>query len=257
MKDFFRFGARRALAWACALAALAPACAERNVFVAPPSIPAAMVAKISSGGQAFVAEMDALALGPSAGLLTFVDKKHFLGADYVPAGLTPLRGGRNYVCGREGLSLIAEAEAALDRLAAAARAEGITLVASSSYRSYDYQKTVFERNVRQMGRQEAERESAPPGASQHQLGTAVDFGSITDEFAETKAGRWLSAHAGEYGWSLSFPKGGEPVTGYRWECWHYRYIGADAVATQNRWFEGSQQYLIEFVSAWRAWRLQK
>ena len=79
----------------------------------------------------------------------------------------------------------------------------------------------------------------------------MDFGSITDEFAQTKQGRWLSANAGTYGWSLSFPDGYEDVTGYRWECWHYRYIGVEAVEFQRKWFSDVQQFMLEFIHAWR------
>ena len=129
--------------------------------------------------------------------------------------------------------------------------DGITLVVSSTFRSYDYQKMIYERNVKQMGKEAADRESAVPGTSQHQLGTAVDFGSITDDFAETKAGKWLEANAMKYGWSLSFPQGYEPVTGYRWECWHYRYIGIPACAFQEKWFKNVQQYMMEFIYAWK------
>lgn len=136
-------------------------------------------------------------------------------------------------------------------MAAAARADGVTLVVSSTYRSWDYQKKVYERNVRELGREAADRESAMPGASQHQLGTAVDFGSITDAFAETKAGLWLVENAYAYGWSLSFPDGYEAVTGFRWESWHYRYVGIEAASLQREWFGDVQQYMIEFVDAWK------
>ena len=111
---------------------------------------------------------------------------------------------------------------ALEEMSAAARAEGVTLLVSSTYRSYEYQTEVFGRNVREMGRAEAEMVSAMPGHSQHQLGTAIDFGSITDAFAETKASRWLANNARRFGFSLSFPKGLTEVTGYKWESWHYR-----------------------------------
>ena len=128
--------------------------------------------------------------------------------------------------------------------------DGITLLVSSTYRSYDYQKKLFARYVAQDGEALAERYSARAGTSQHQLGTAIDFGSITDEFAETKQGKWLYAHAAEYGFSLSFPAGYEDVTGYMWECWHYRYIGKDACALQKKWFGDIQQYMMEFIDAW-------
>ncbi|MCE1197115.1 D-alanyl-D-alanine carboxypeptidase family protein, partial [bacterium] len=86
-------------------------------------------------------------------------------------------------------------------------------------------------------------------ASQHQLGTAADFGSITDEFAGTAAGKWVAANAGRFGFSLSFPKGLEPVTGYLWESWHFRYIGKEAAALQEEYFGGVQHYLIVFLDA--------
>jgi D-alanyl-D-alanine carboxypeptidase len=182
-------------------------------------------------------------------LLRRVDKKVALPADFVPSDLVSLDGAFPYVVSKKGMQLRAPARAALVHMAEAAREEGKTLVVSSAYRSYDYQVTVFARNVQEMGKIEAERVSAPPGMSQHQLGTAIDFGSITDEFGDTAAGRWLSANAGKFGFSLSFPRGREAITGYRWESWHYRYISPQAAALQERFFLGVQQYLIEFLAA--------
>jgi len=138
---------------------------------------------------------------------------------------------------------------ALVAMANAAKKDGITLVISSAYRSYAYQKKVFEENVKEMGQAEAARVSALPGQSQHQLGTVVDFGLIDDTFAETAAARWLSEHAAIYGFSLSFPKDAEDITGYKWESWHYRYISPAAARMQEQFFLGMQQYLIEFLSA--------
>lgn len=224
-------------------------------FAAPSAIPDEIVSRINANWESFSADLaEALKDDDAKGqnLLTLVDKSHALSRDAIPGDLVPLVAGKAYAAGREGLSLRSPAEAALERMARAARADGITLVASSTYRSFDYQKKVYERNVREMGEAAASRESAKPGQSQHQLGTACDFGSITDDFAETKAGRWLTAHSIEYGWSLSFPKGYEQVTGYRWECWHYRYIGPRAARLTEKWFGGVQQYMIEYVSAWRA-----
>ena len=110
---------------------------------------------------------------------------------------------------------------------------------------------MYNRNVREMGQAAADRESARPGTSQHQLGTVIDFGSITDDFADTKAGKWLAENAASFGWSLSFPQGYEDVTGYRWECWHYRYIGKKAADFQKKWFSDVQQFMLEFIDAWK------
>jgi D-alanyl-D-alanine carboxypeptidase len=244
------------LSCACFAFAFAPLAAQGGAGspALPASIPASLAEKINADRKNFDAGLETLLSGDRDGLLILVDKKHALPDGFVPSDLVPLKQGRPYVAGRKGLELRAPAEAALAKLAVAARADGVTLVASSAYRSYAYQKTVYSRIVGELGQAAADRESARPGMSQHQTGTAVDFGSITDEFAETKAGKWLAANAWKYGWSLSFPKGGESVTGYRWECWHYRYVGVEAAAFQRKWFGDVQQYMIECVDAYRSAR---
>ncbi len=230
-----------------------PAPGTAKAVVVPDSVPASVVSRINAERAAFYGDLREVIASDADGLLILTDKGHPLPPGYEPADLISLsRPGvaRSYLANRQGLSLRAPAERALERMAAAALADGVTLVVSSSYRSYDYQKTVYERNVRELGQAAADRESARPGTSQHQLGTAVDFGSITDDFAVTKAGRWIRERGGEWGWSLSFPDGYESVTGYRWESWHWRYVGVKAAAFQEKWFDGVQQYMLECVDAW-------
>lgn len=206
---------------------------------------------VNGDAQEFLADLQQVLASDTDDLLTLVDKKHYLAADFVPADIVALKPNDFYLLNRNDLSLRQPVEQALRKMALAAKNEGINLVVSSTYRSYDYQKNLYERNVRQLGKAVADRESAPPGASQHQLGVAVDFGSITDEFAQTKQGRWLAENAGDYGWSLSFPDGYEDVTGYRWECWHFRYLGIPAVEFQRKWFSDVQQFMLEFIHAWK------
>ena len=179
-------------------------------------------------------------------LWVLVDKERPLARDYEPDDLVELTGG-SYRAGRQGIMLRKCAEEALEEMAAAAAAQGVTLVASSSYRSYAYQEEVYERNVRELGRQAADRESARPGHSQHQLGLVVDFGSITDVFAQSSEGRWLLANASRFGWSISYPDGYEDVTGYRWESWHYRYVGKELAEFIDNYFDGIQQYALRFI----------
>ena len=206
---------------------------------------------VNGDAQEFLADLQQVLASDTDDLLTLVDKKHYLASDFVPVDIVALKPNDFYLLNRNDLSLRQPVEQALRKMALAAKNEGINLVVSSTYRSYDYQKNLYERNVRQLGKAVADRESAPPGASQHQLGVAVDFGSITDEFAQTKQGRWLAENAGDYGWSLSFPDGYEDVTGYRWECWHFRYLGIPAVEFQRKWFSDVQQFMLEFIHAWK------
>ncbi len=221
----------------------------RSVFS---QLPSAVLDAIPNGDPAeFLADLAAVLAADTEGLLVLVDKQHALSSDYIPEDLVPLVLNSEYEIWKDTLSLRRSTEVALRHMAAEARKDGITLIVSSSYRSYEHQKTVYERNVLEMGKEAADRESAAPGTSQHQTGTAIDFGSITDDFAQTPAGKWLDRNAGTYGFSLSFPDGYEQATGYRWECWHYRYIGPEAVQFQNKWFSGIQQYMLVFIAVWK------
>ena len=179
-----------------------------------------------------------------------VDKQHALPEGYEPDDLVPLRAGA-YRLGREGLTLRRAAVEALNEMAAAAAVEGIAFTVGSAYRSAAYQAQVYEREVATYGKEVADRESAQSGKSQHQLGLTLDFAPIDDSFAGTPASQWLLRNAGNFGWSLSFPDGYEEITGYRWESWHYRYVGKDLAAFINTYFDGIQQYALQFIQAWR------
>jgi D-alanyl-D-alanine carboxypeptidase len=179
-------------------------------------------------------------------LRILVDKEHSLDSGYEPDDLIKLKNS-SYMVNRNDLTLRSAAAASLDEMAQAAKEAGLTLLASSAYRSFEYQTTVYERNVREMGKTAADRESARPGHSQHQLGLVIDFGSIDDSFAKTEEGRWLSANASRYGWSLSYPEEYESLTGYRWESWHYRYVGKELASFIDTWFDGIQQYALRFI----------
>lgn len=184
-------------------------------------------------------------------LFFLIDKKHTASSSYVPKDLISLEKNSLFDLNKAGMKIRPEAYSALNEMAQAALNDGIRLLVSSAYRSYSYQENLFNYWVSVDGLEEAERESARPGTSQHQLGTAVDFGSISDDFDKTQMGQWIYKNAADYGWSLSFPKGYEDVTGYRWECWHFRYIGKNACRFQQKWFGGIQQFMLEFIDCWK------
>ena len=179
-----------------------------------------------------------------------IDKTHSVSSNYEPKELIHLENCSAYDVNKNNLSLRPEAFNALLELGNAAKADGVKLTISSTYRSYEYQKNLFDYWVSVDGLEEAERESARPGTSQHQLGMALDFAPVDDAFDKTPGGKWVYENAEKYGWSLSFPQGYEDVTGYRWECWHFRYIGKEACRFQKKWFGDIQQFMIEFLDAW-------
>jgi D-alanyl-D-alanine carboxypeptidase len=250
---------RPPLAFLLALAGAFPAFAESPLlhpaftFTAESFAPVAQAlpedlrAAVLADPKAFLEDYRPL-LGAPSDQLVLVDKKNELPADYEPDDLVALR-SPTFAVNRRDLRFRKAYVPALTALTAAAKKEGLKLTLSSSYRSWAYQKDLFQSYVNRDGVATAERYSARPGRSQHQLGTVIDFGSVTPEFAVTKEGQWLAAHAGEYGFSLSYPEGQEPLTGYTYEPWHYRYIGVAACAVQKKWFGDLQQRLTEFQNA--------
>ncbi|PID19701.1 MULTISPECIES: M15 family metallopeptidase [unclassified Sporosarcina] len=130
-----------------------------------------------------------------------------------------------------------EAREAYNEMEAAAVTSGINLHAFSTYRSYEYQVTLYNRYVERDGQEAADRYSARPGYSEHQTGLAFDIGEVNHErhwasnsFGDTEAAKWLAANAHKYGFILRYPEGKEEVTGYMHESWHYRYVGKKRAA---------------------------
>lgn len=166
-------------------------------------------------------------------LTVLVDRSHTLPPDYAPRDLVPLQDYGVPTLGTAGGGMLRrEAAEHAGRLVAGAAAEGQDLEVASAYRSYEDQRLSHDRLVSAYGAGAA-KTSAEPGHSQHQLGTAVDFTNasarhqVSRRFAQTSAYWWLERHAGEYGFILAYPRGEEAQTGYRWEPWHYRYVGIE------------------------------
>lgn len=124
-----------------------------------------------------------------------------------------------------------EATDGFETMRKAAQAEGISLWIRSGYRSYDYQKQLYNNYVARDGKAAADTYSARPGNSEHQTGLAFDLNSLETSFGETAEGKWLAANAHKYGFIIRYPKGKQNITGYIYEPWHVRYLGVD-VATK-------------------------
>jgi D-alanyl-D-alanine carboxypeptidase len=112
-----------------------------------------------------------------------------------------------------------------------AKAAGYTLRVASSYRSYIDQYIIYNDYVKRDGQAAADRYSARPGHSEHQSGLAFDLNSLEQNFGETKEGIWLAEHCHEFGFIIRYPADKEEITGYMYEPWHIRYVGADLAKT--------------------------
>ncbi|MEP7103724.1 MAG: M15 family metallopeptidase [Candidatus Dojkabacteria bacterium] len=167
--------------------------------------------------------------------LVQVNKGHKLVSDYEPTDLVKLFDDKNLLVQTQDLMLRKEAAEGLSLMIQRLMAEtGKPLTIASAYRSYNNQFQQYASWVRQLGQEEADKVSARPGFSEHQLGTAIDFMSgdsgydFVNEFDTTIAGQWLINNSYKYGFVQSYPDGKDAITGYSHEAWHYRYIGIEA-----------------------------
>ena len=126
-----------------------------------------------------------------------------------------------------------DAAAALERMAADCKAEtGEIIVSVSGYRSYQTQATIYQRKKESVGVKKADQYVARAGASEHQLGLAMDLGwkdyqGTSEKFVRTKAGKWTTENCWKYGFILRYQAGWEDITGYNQEEWHFRYVGEE------------------------------
>jgi len=122
-----------------------------------------------------------------------------------------------------------EAAAALTQMFADYQAaSGAQLKVVSPYRSYNTQVATYNGWVSRLGQAQADRQSARPGFSEHQTGLAVDINTGADQgFGKTPAGIWLAENSYKYGFIVRYPDGLEPITGYEYEPWHFRFVGVD------------------------------
>ena len=186
--------------------------------------------------------------------LLLVNKSNPLAESYEPDSLVSVNA--RYTNGGKKIELESRtAEAAISMLDAMARAGIDNVTITSGYRTYAYQKTLFDRycseeKAAHPAWSDAEVKeyvltySAYPGTSEHQTGLCIDlittemaglwnYGSETPNnpydkgFAETEAFEWLCENAHRYGFILRFPENKKAITGYSYESWHYRYVGVE------------------------------
>lgn len=151
----------------------------------------------------------------------------------------------------ENIYMRPEAAAALEELFEAAAQDGITLYATSGFRSYSTQKAIFERKLNTMSEKQANASVAKPGYSEHQTGLAMDIEGettkgtgLTEAFGESPEGIWAAEHCSEYGFIIRYPKGKTNITGYIYEPWHLRYVGKEAAAEITELGVTFEEYIL-------------
>ena len=102
---------------------------------------------------------------------------------------------------------------------------------------------------------------APPGASEHHLGLAMDLGqrskaALTASFGETETGKWVRENCWRFGFILRYGEEWEDITGYKYEPWHFRYVGKelakeihDANVPFETWLLGYRERVLKEIVA--------
>ena len=177
-----------------------------------------------------------------------VNKGRQLPSDYVPAGLVvptvPLR-----LSGSAAeMHVRSDTAAAMEKMFAAAKNEGINLMLASGYRSYATQVSVYNGYVSASGVDQADTFSARPGHSEHQTGLAADVEptsrvcEVEQCFENTPEGKWLAANSYKYGFIIRYQKDTQALTGYEYEPWHVRYVGSDLSAQIHQTGQTLEQF---------------
>ncbi len=131
---------------------------------------------------------------------------------------------------------------ALKNLCVAAKNDGVDLFIISPYRTYNTQASLYQAEVQEWldkgyAKAAAEEKAATivarPGTSEHNLGLAVDFNSVEENFDQTATYRWLKSHAADYGFIMRYAKEKQDITKVIYEPWHYRYVGVEHAKAIN------------------------
>ncbi len=159
---------------------------------------------------------------------SLINKYNWLPDGYVPDDLVEITSNTGY---EEYLRK--EAAEAYENMINDAEKEGLTFVVFSAYRSYDLQNELYT-SAYNANPDDAIRSIAYPGSSEHSSGLAIDISyneDFPDDFYSTEHGIFLKNNAHKYGFILRYPEGKEEITNYKYESWHYRYVGVD-IATE-------------------------
>lgn len=161
---------------------------------------------------------------------------HIYSQQCLPEGFVPelitLSPRASYLLTEKELS--PDAALAIERLILDAEKDGMCIVVIGAYRSFKYQKEIYESSG------EDKSGIALPGRSEHQTGLAADFTGcpmdrgkrddsierpdLADPFEDLPEYQWLVENAGRYGFVQSYSEDNARITGYPAESWHWKYI---------------------------------
>lgn len=167
-------------------------------------------------------------------LFALVNQNYRLNEAYTPTDFIPVDVPLSEYSQVNTNYLRRDAADATELLFSKANEAGYELILRTGYISYSIQKNLYNQDVYEMGLEYADKFNSRPGHSEHQTGLAIDIttpsinNELSLEFANTEEGKWVLAHAHEYGFIIRYPENRESEVGYFYEPYHLRYVGVEA-----------------------------
>lgn len=155
--------------------------------------------------------------------LLLVNKYYVLDENYIPSDMIS-------ISPYGSVKMVRTAALAFIELCDQAKEDGYTIMGISGYRSYQTQKNLYNRYLQKDPQNVVDTYSARAGHSEHQSGLAIDVSSNNADiltFEMSSSFKWMKENAHRYGYILRYQKGKEDITGYKYEPWHYRYVGKE------------------------------
>ncbi|WP_461169089.1 M15 family metallopeptidase [Arthrobacter sp. Z1-15] len=183
--------------------------------------------------------------GPDSTFVVVNKQRPLAPVSYIPGDLV----------GVDGQLLREAAASSFALLKEAAASEGVELAAVSGYRSYESQAQLYAGYSARYGQATADTISARPGHSEHQTGLAVDIAapdgtcSLQACFEDTAAGSWAAENAHRFGFIVRYPEDASSITGYAYEPWHLRFVGADLALSMHEHPSGTLEEHLGLPSA--------
>ncbi len=181
--------------------------------------------------------------------LALANRDSLLDKDYKPADLVKIKARK---VSSDPIQMRKAASEAMSAMFDAALEDGVKLYASSGYRSYQTQNTMYYNRLKKNGGKD-DKVVAYPGSSDHQTGLGIDIINysgigkrFTSAFADTKEGKWLAENCWDYGFILRYAKEKEDITQIIYEPWHFRYVGLEPAL----YMRDNDLSLEEFTAEW-------
>ncbi len=176
--------------------------------------------------------------------LILVNKYYYIDDAYVPNNLVEI--STNYASGG-GIFADSEATDNFMLMCNDAKVLGLTIKTISAYRTFDYQKALYNGYLKNDSVANVDTYSARPGHSEHQTGYAFDVYNADisyTSFGDTEEFKWVKINAHKYGFIIRYTEANSYITGYNNEPWHLRYVGVDAATYINENNITLEEYLL-------------